>query len=148
MNDPDTIRRLLALDVWAVVGLSEDPSRTSHEVAAWLQRQGRTILPVNPVVAARGGSILGVPAFASLAEIRVPVDVVDVFRRSEHAGAVVDEAVKAGFGAVWLQLGVRDDAAAARARAAGVAVVMDTCPKIEWAQHGPPRPPGGRLSPG
>ena len=137
MNDPATIRRLLALDVWAVVGLSADPARTSYEVAAWLQRQGKTILPVNPVVAARGGTILGAPVLASVADLPSTVDVVDVFRRSEHAGAVVDEAVAAGVGAVWLQLGVRDDAAAARARAAGVAVVMDTCPKIEWARYGP-----------
>ncbi len=139
MNDPAAVRRLLALPVWAVVGLSDDPSRTSHEVAAWLQRQGKTIIPVNPVVAGRGGSVLGEPAVASLAELDRPVDVVDVFRRSEHAGAVVDAAIAAGLGAVWLQLGVRDEAAATRARAAGLDIVMDTCPKIEWAAHGPRR---------
>jgi predicted CoA-binding protein len=107
----------------AVVGLSPDPRRPSHRVALYLQRAGYHIIPVNPNI----GEVLGERAYATLSELSGPVDVVEVFRRSEFAGALVDEAIAIGAAAVWLQDGVVDDAAAARARAAGLDVVMDDC---------------------
>ena len=112
---------------WAVVGCSPDPGRDSHRIAALLQRRGFRVIPVNPAA----DEILGERCYASLREIREPVDVVDVFRRSSEAGAHVDEAIEIGAKAVWLQLGVIDHDAAARARAAGLRVVMDRCPAIE-----------------
>jgi uncharacterized protein len=107
----------------AVVGLSADPRRPSYGVARYLQRAGYRIIPVNPNIA----EVLGERAYATLSELPGPVDVVEVFRRSEFAGAIVDEAIAIGAGAVWLQDGVVDDAAAERARAAGLDVVMDDC---------------------
>ena len=107
----------------AVVGLSDNPRRPSHGVARYLQRAGYRIIPVNPNVS----EVLGERAYATLSELPGPVDVVEVFRRSEYAGAIVDEAIAIGAGAVWLQDGVVDDAAAERARAAGLDVVMDDC---------------------
>jgi predicted CoA-binding protein len=112
---------------WAVVGCSPDPGRDSHRIAALLQRRGFRVIPVNPAAS----EILGERCFPNLAEVGEPVDVVDVFRRSSEAGAHVDEAIAIGAKAVWLQLGVIDEAAAARAREAGLRVVMDRCPAIE-----------------
>ena len=112
---------------WAVVGCSPDPGRDSHRIAALLQRRGFRVIPVNPAAP----EILGERCFASVRDIGEPVDVVDVFRRSSEAGAHVDEAIAIGASAVWLQLGVIDEAAADRARAAGLRVVMDRCPAIE-----------------
>lgn len=129
-NDPATIARIRRESkTWAVVGCSPDRSRTSHRIAAYLQRLGYRIIPVNPNAS---GEILGEPVVARLADVDVPIDVVDVFRRSSAAGGVVDEAVAVGAGAVWLQLGVVDEEAAERARLAGLDVVMDTCPKMEF----------------
>jgi predicted CoA-binding protein len=110
-----------------VVGCSPDPGRDSHRIAALLQRRGFRIIPVNPAE----DEILGERCFANVRDIGEPVDVVDVFRRSEAAGEHVDEAIEIGARAVWLQLGVIDEAAAARARAAGLRVVMNRCPAIE-----------------
>jgi len=110
-----------------VVGCSPDPARDSHRIAALLQRRGFRVIPVNPNAAV----ILGERCVASVHDIEEPVDVVDVFRRSSEAGAHVDEAIAIGAKAVWLQLGVIDPAAADRARAAGLRVVMDRCPAIE-----------------
>jgi predicted CoA-binding protein len=107
----------------AVVGLSANPRRPSYGVARYLQRAGYRIIPVNPNIA----EVLGERAYATLSELPGPVDVVEVFRRSEFAGAIVDEAIAIGAGAVWLQDGVVDEAAAERARAAGLDVVMDDC---------------------
>ncbi|HEX9097803.1 MAG TPA: CoA-binding protein [Candidatus Dormibacteraeota bacterium] len=107
----------------AVVGLSANPRRPSHGVARYLQRAGYRIIPVNPNVT----EVLGERAYATLSELPGPVDVVEVFRRSEFAGAIVDEAIAIGARAVWLQDGVVDEAAAERARAAGLDVVMDDC---------------------
>lgn len=120
----------------AVVGWSPRPERASHGVAAFLARRGYRVVPVNPGQA--GQMALGEVVRASLAEIEGPVDMVDIFRRSEEAGAVVDEALRVlpGLTAIWMQLGVVDEAAAARARAAGLAVVMDRCPAIEVGRLG------------
>ncbi|HXN03319.1 MAG TPA: CoA-binding protein [Candidatus Acidoferrum sp.] len=107
----------------AVVGLSANPRRPSYGVARYLQRAGYRIIPVNPNVS----EVLGERAYASLSELPGPVDVVEVFRRSEFAGAIVDEAIAIGAAAVWLQDGVVDEAAAERARTAGLDVVMDDC---------------------
>ena len=107
----------------AVVGLSPDPARPSHGVARYLQRAGYRIIPVNPNV----DEVLGERAYPSLSRLPGPVDVVDIFRRSEFVGPIVDEAIAIGAGAVWLQDGVVDEAAAGRARAAGLDVVMDDC---------------------
>jgi predicted CoA-binding protein len=113
----------------AVVGASPRRERPSHRVMAYLQRQGYGTIPVNPFAA--GGAINGERCYGSLAEVPEPIDMVDVFRRSEAAGGVADEAIAIGAKVVWMQLGVRDDAAAARAEARGLKVVMNRCPAIE-----------------
>jgi predicted CoA-binding protein len=115
---------------WAVVGCSPDPQRDSHDVARFLQARGKRIVPVNPQ--ACPGEILGEQCHPGLASVAEAVEVVDIFRRSEFAGAHVDEAIAIGAKAVWMQLGVIDEEAAARARGAGLLVVMNRCPKIEW----------------
>jgi uncharacterized protein len=132
-GDGVTIERVLRHETWAVVGLSQNPARPAFGVARFLQRNGRRIVPVNPT----GATVHGEQGYRSLADIPFPVDVVDIFRRSEDAGAHVDEAIAAGARAVWLQLGVIDEAAADRAAAAGLDVIMDRCPAIEWPTHGP-----------
>jgi predicted CoA-binding protein len=116
------------MPTWAVVGLSNDRSRAAYGVAAFLQARGRRVVPVHP----RAETVHGEQGYATLAEVPFGVDVVDLFVRSELAGPVVDEAVEKGAKAVWMQLGVVDPAAAARAEAAGLEVVMDRCPKLEW----------------
>ncbi|MEU4515858.1 CoA-binding protein [Nonomuraea wenchangensis] len=132
--DENVIRRLLTeTRTWAFVGLSDNPDRAAYDQAGLLQSRGKRIIPVHP--AAR--TVLGEPGYATLAEVRdqVPekVDVVAVYRRAEDAGQFVDEAVAIGAGAVWLPLGVVDEAAGRRAREAGLDVVMDRCPGVEWA---------------
>ena len=127
-TDRETIDRVLALDTWAVVGLSTDTRRAAYGVAAFLQARGKRIVPVHP----RAETVHGEPGFRQLADIDADVDVVDLFVRSELAGPVVDQAIAAGATAIWMQLGVVDHDAAERARAAGLDVVMDRCPKIEW----------------
>jgi len=127
--DRENIRFMLEdCDVWAVVGLSGDPSRTAYEIAAYLQRHGKRIVPVHP----SAPTVLGEQGYATLTDVPFPVDVVDVFRRSSAAGQFADEAVEVGAKAVWFQLGVVDQAAFERTTAAGVRMVMDTCPAIEW----------------
>ncbi|MBY8848387.1 MULTISPECIES: CoA-binding protein [Saccharothrix] len=133
-GDPDKIRRVLANgDTWAVVGLSSSPSRAAYGVARFLQRHGKRIVPVHP----DAETVHGERGYASLADIPFPVDVVDVFRRSEAAGEFADQAAAIGAKAVWFQLDVVDEAAYERVTAAGLDVVMDRCPAIEWAAHGP-----------
>ncbi len=118
----------------ALVGASSSPERASHGVMEFLQGHGYRVIPVNPAIT--GEHILGEYVWESLDQIGVPIDIVDIFRRSEAAGEVVDAAIAAGAKAVWMQLGVIDAAAAARAEAAGLQVVMDHCPKIEIRRLG------------
>jgi uncharacterized protein len=128
--DDATIRWLLGSPrTWAVVGCSPDARRDSHRIAALLQARGNRIIPVNPYATV----VLGERAYPSLAALPpgTRLDVVDIFRRASAAGAHVDEAIEAGAGAVWMQLGVIDEAAAERARAASLTFVMNRCPAIE-----------------
>lgn len=130
VNDPAVIERLVRTPAtWAVVGLSTNRWRAAHRVAAYLQRIGKTIVPVHP----KAETVHGATGYPSLAAIPadVDVDVVDVFVNSHLAGAVVDEAIARGARAVWLQLDVIDRSAAQRALDAGLDVVMDRCPAIE-----------------
>jgi predicted CoA-binding protein len=133
-GDDETIRALLGAGThtWAVVGLSNNPGRTAYGIAELLREHGKRVIPVHP----SRPVVTGEQGYASVTEIPFQVDVVDVFVRSELAGAVVDDAIAAGAKGVWLQLGVRDDAAAARAEQAGLRVVMDTCPAIESRRLG------------
>ena len=115
-------------ETWAVVGLSGDPSRTAYGVARFLQRHGKRIVPVHP----SANEVLGEQGYPSLADIPFEVDCVDVFRRSAAAGEFADQAVAIGAKAVWFQLGVVDHDAFRRTTEAGVPMVMDTCPVMEW----------------
>ncbi|MGL4550805.1 MAG: CoA-binding protein [Gemmataceae bacterium] len=121
---PDEVRALLkATKVIAVVGLSDKPDRPSYGVAAYMQRAGYRIIPVNPAVS----EVLGEKAYATLADVPEEVDMVDVFRKPDAVPGIVEEAIAAGAKSVWMQEGVVHNAAAERARAAGLAVVMDRC---------------------
>lgn len=130
--DPSDIARLKQdTSVWAVVGLGANPERPAYGVARFLQAQGKRIVPVYP----RAETVHGEQGFATLTEATAAVghiDVVDCFVNSNRVGAIVDEAIAIGAGAVWLQLDVIDEAAAARAKAAGLTVVMNRCPAIEF----------------
>ena len=133
VNDPETVARLLTTPGrWAVVGLSAKKWRTAYSIALLLQRRGMEIIPIHP----SAEEVHGAKGYARLADVPGPIDVVDVFVRSELAGDVVDQAIAVGAGAVWLQLGVVDEEAASRATAAGLDVVMDTCPAIEVSRLG------------
>ncbi|MEO3470259.1 CoA-binding protein [Roseomonas sp. CAU 1739] len=129
MTDAEIRDLLLTTRRIAVVGASDRADRPSHGVFGFLLARGYDAVPVNPALAGR--TVHGVPSVAMLAQA-APLDMVDIFRRSAEAGAVVDEAIALGARSVWMQLGVVDEAAAARARAAGLVVVMDRCPAIEW----------------
>ena len=132
-QDPEWVRMMLDdTETWAVVGLSDDPTRTAYSIAELLQRRGKRIVPVHPAAP----TVLGEQGYATLADIPFPVDVVDVFRRSEAAGEVADQAVAIGAKGVWFQLGVVDEDAFQRTVDAGVPMVMDTCPAIEWRRRG------------
>ena len=126
------VRKVLDRPTWAVVGCSPDPSRDSNRIARMLRSSGYRVIPVNP----HAGEVLGERSYPSVRDIPERVDVVDVFRRADQAGAHVDEAIDIGAKAVWLQLGVVDEDAAVRAREAGLDVVMDRCPAIEMPRLG------------
>lgn len=132
MNEPDAIAEALdELPLWFVVGLGENPQRDAYRIAALLQSRGKRVIPVHP----RAENVHGEPGFPSVAAAAAavgPPDVVDVFVRSDLAGAVADDAIAAGARTVWFQLGVVDQAAAERVEAAGLRMVMDRCPAIEW----------------
>jgi uncharacterized protein len=133
----DYLRRILTeTRTIALVGASPRPERPSHRVMAYLQRRGYRAIPVNPFAA--GTKINGETCHARLADVAEPIDMVDVFRRSAAAGEVVDAAIASGVKVVWMQLGVRDDLAAARAEVRGIRVVMNRCPVIEIRRLGPP----------
>lgn len=117
-------------ETWAVVGLA-DPRRTAYSIAELLQRHGKKIVPIHP----EAPSVLGEQGYASLADVPFAIDVVDVFRRSEAAGEFADQAVAIGARGVWFQLGVVDADAFRRTTSAGVPMVMDTCPAIEWRRR-------------
>ena len=127
------IRRLLTdTHIWAVVGLSGNTLRPAYGVARFLQSVGKRIVPVHP----RAETVHGETGYATLADIPFEVDVVDVFVNSRRAGEIADQALLTKAAAVWFQLGVIDDAAADRVRAAGRPMVMDRCPAIEWPRLG------------
>jgi predicted CoA-binding protein len=131
-RDPEAVRFMLDdCRTWAVVGLSGDPGRTAYSIAALLQQRGKRIVPVHP----DAPTVLGEQGYATLADVPFPIDVVDVFRRSEAAGEFADQAVKVGARGVWFQLGVIDVAAFERTTTAGVPMVMDVCPAIEWSRR-------------
>lgn len=119
--------------VWAVVGLSGDPSRTAYRIADMLQQRGKQIVPIHPDAPV----VLGEQGYPTLADVPFPIDVVDVFRRSDAAGEFADQAVAVGARGVWFQLGVIDEDAFRRTAEAGVPMVMDTCPAIEWGRRRP-----------
>ena len=121
------------MQTWAVVGLRDNPARAAYRVARFLQDKERRIVPVHPMAQ----DVHGETAYATLADIPFPVDVVDVFVNSALAGDIADQAVAIGARAVWFQLDVRDDAAAERVRAAGLDMVQDRCPVIEWRTSAP-----------
>ncbi|WP_436500833.1 CoA-binding protein [Actinokineospora sp. HUAS TT18] len=127
--DLPTIRWILdECETWAIVGLADNPSRAAHGVARFLQRKGKRIVPVHPAAE----TVWGEPGYASLSDIPFEVDCVDVFRRSSAAPAFADQAVEIGAKAVWFQLAVVDVPAFERVTAAGLRMVMDRCPAIEW----------------
>lgn len=128
IQEDAALRRLLAeAQVIAVVGHSDDPSRTSYQIAAYLRRAGYTVYPVNPTVQ----TIDGQPCYPSLADVPGPVDIVDVFRRSEFLPGVTQEAIASGAKAVWGQLGVSHPDAAQLAEEAGLPLVMNRCIKVD-----------------
>jgi O-acetylhomoserine (thiol)-lyase len=118
----------------AMVGASPNWNRPSYFVMKYLQNKGYRVIPINPAIA--GGSLLGETAYASLRDISEPVDMVDIFRSAHEASGIVDDAISIGAQVVWMQLGIRNDEAAAKAEAAGIEVVMNRCPKIEFGRLG------------
>jgi predicted CoA-binding protein len=132
-GDQDTVRKILMElgDTWAVVGLSNNRSRAAYGVADVLRQHGKRVVPVHP----KAETVQGEQGYASLADIPFEIDVVDVFVNSDLAGAVADEAVSVGAKAVWYQLGVIDEEAYDRTRAAGLDMVMDRCPAIEYGRN-------------
>jgi predicted CoA-binding protein len=135
-SDQEIATLLTTSRMIAMVGASPKPDRDSHAVMSFLQAQGYRVIPVNPAL--KGQTLLGENVVSTLADIEEPVDIVDIFRNSDAAGQIVDQAIDIGAKAVWMQLGVIDPQAADRAEAAGLKVVMNRCPKIEIPRLGLP----------
>lgn len=133
-RDEDISELLANARIIAMVGASDRPERPSNQVMKFLQEQGYRVIPVNPTIT--GEHVHGEYVWRELAQIGEPIDIVDIFRRSSEVGPIVDQAIAVGAKAVWMQLGVVDEAAAMRAEAAGLKVVMDHCPKIEILRLG------------
>jgi uncharacterized protein len=131
------------LRTWAVIGLSGDRGRTAFSIAELLQGRGKRIVPIHPRFGDESGNesrgVLGEQGYATVADVPFPIDVVDVFRRSDAAGEFADQAVTVGAKGVWFQLGVVDVEAFRRTTQAGMPMVMDTCPAIEWRRRDDPR---------
>jgi predicted CoA-binding protein len=136
-RDEDIAELLTSARTIAVIGASDRPTRPSYGVMRFLQEHGYRVLPVNPQIT--GEHVLGEYVWRELAQIGVPIDIVDIFRRPDAAADAVEQAIFVGAKAVWMQLGVINAAAAARAEAAGLTVVMDRCPKIEILRLGLPK---------
>ena len=136
-NDDDIRELLTGARTIAVVGASDRPNRPSYGVMKILQDHGYRVLPVNPQIT--GEHVHGEFVWRELAQIGLPIDIVDIFRRPEAAGDAVDQAIFVGAKAVWMQIGVINEEAAARAEAAGLKVVMDRCPAIEIRRLGVPK---------
>ena len=133
LTSDQEIRELLtAARTIAVVGISDDPERDSYMVAEILQRQGYRIIPVNPRLVNLNIQVLGEKAYATLRDVPEKIDIVDIFRRPETVMPVVEDAIAAGAGAVWMQLSIVNEEAAARAEAAGLNVVMNRCMAVEY----------------
>ncbi len=128
INTQEEIDRVLQYKTWAILGLSNNPDRAAYSVAALLKQKGHTIIPVHP----KAETVHGEKGYATLEEIPVKVDVVDFFINSELVAPQVDVAIALGAKAIWLQLGVIDQASAMRAEAAGLTAIMDRCPAIEY----------------
>ncbi len=133
-RDEDIAQLLQATRTIALVGASDNPGRASFGVMKFMQDQGYRVIPVNPRIT--GEHVHGEFVWRELCQIGEPIDLVDIFRNSADAAAAVDEAIAVGAKAVWMQLGVINEEAAAKAEAAGLKVVMDKCPKIEFARLG------------
>ena len=136
-SDKDIAELLTTARTIAIVGASDRPSRPSYGVMRFLQDHGYRVLPVNPQIT--GEHVLGEFVWRELAQIGIPLDIVDIFRRPEAASEAVDQAIFVGAKAVWMQLGVINEDAAARAEAAGLKVVMNRCPAIDIPRLGLPR---------
>jgi len=135
-SDEDIAQLLTDARTIAMIGASDRPDRPSYGVMKFLQSRGYRVIPVNPTIT--GEHVHGEYVWRELGQVGVPIDIVDVFRNSEAAGEAVDQAIAAGAKAVWMQLGVVNDEAAARGEAAGLKVVMNRCPKIEIMRLGLP----------
>ena len=133
-KDEDIAELLSSARTIAMVGASDNPDRPAYRIMKFLQDQGYRVFPVNPKIT--GEHVHGEYVWRELSQIGEPIDIVDIFRRSDFAGENVDQAIAVGAKAVWMQLGVIDVAAAKRAEAAGLKVVMDRCPKIEIPRLG------------
>ena len=136
MNEPEVLRAMLGAKTIAVIGLSEDPSKPSHYVSAAMQQFGARILPVNPALASAAASVLGEKSYASLSDLPIKPDVVNVFRLPRFLPAIVDEMIALALPALWVQQGIVNREAAAHAEAHGIKVVMDRCLMVERRQMG------------
>ncbi|MCI4346251.1 MAG: CoA-binding protein [Thermoplasmata archaeon] len=141
-NDPEIRARLGRARTIAVVGLSDKPDRDSNRIAQYLKEHGYRIIPVNPMLS----TVLGEQAYPSISSIPrdTPIDIVDIFRRSEEVPPIVDEAIARKVPTIWMQLGVAHPQAAAKARAAGALVIEDRCIMVAHRELGVPRRPGSR----